>query len=788
MGELVARLELRDYQRRAVREVANAYRAGSRAILLVMPTGCHRAGQRVLMHDGSLRAVEDVAVGDLLMGPDSTPRRVLHLCRGEQAMAKIVPTKGDPWVVNLDHVLTLVRTEDGRGKGGALVDVTVRQWLTWSRTKKHLHKLLRVAVEFPAQTTPAPLDPYMLGLYLADGSSRGSFSIFKPDREVHDAVEAFASSLGMRTSLTSAGTSSVGVNAIAGSNRHNPALAALSKLGLRGVGGGAKFVPNTYKLASREARLAVLAGLLDGDGSCSHAGFDFISKSERLANDLAFIARSVGLAAYVAPCEKFCQTGGGGTYYRVSISGDCSVIPTRIARKQATARRQKKDVLRTGFSVDLLDEEPFFGFTLEGDGRYLLDDFTVTHNSGKTVTGLRFGLGALDKGKRVLWLAHRRELVQQAAGRLARDGVPHGVIYDGEPSTDPSAAIQVASVWTVAQSDAELPADVLIWDEAHHAVASTFREVSARYPAAFHLGLTATPERADRTGLGDVFQRLVAPVSLPELIAAGHLVPCDVIGPSRVTDTLSMDPADAVERFSKGRQTVVFASNRAECEEITDALNARGIRSAFVDGKMPVRRREEALASFAAKTIQVIVNVYVLTEGWDVPETAVCVLARKCGATGTFLQMVGRVLRPAPGKERALLVDLCGVVHQHGLPDEAREYSLDGKPIKTAEARLALRQCPDCGGVDKPRPICDRCGFKFPPPKRREVEATELARVNVPPRAQLIKEWEALVLAARSRKTRDGKPYSPKWAALRFKEQFGFWPPRNFPRAHEVAA
>jgi superfamily II DNA or RNA helicase len=407
--------------------------------------------------------------------------------------------------------------------------------------------------------------------------------------------------------------------------------------------------------------------------------------------------------------------------------------------------------------------------------------------AGKTITGLRFALGAAEKGKRVVWLAHRRELVQQAAERLARDGVPHGVIYDGKRSTNPSAAIQVASVWTVAESDAELPADVLIWDEAHHAVASTFRKVSARYPEAFHLGLSATPERADRTALGDVFERLVAPIAMSELIAAGYLVPCEVIAPPRMQDELSMAPAEAVERFSNGRQTVIFAGNRAECEEITDALTERGITAGFIDGSMSVRKRERVLDDFAAKRIQVIVNVFILTEGWDVPETAVCILARKCQATATFLQMVGRALRPAPGKALALLVDLCGVVHQHGLPTDDRDYSLDGKAIKTKETRLALRQCPDCGGVDKPKPICGRCGFKFPPPKQRKVEEAELARVNVPPRAKLIREWEALVLTARSRTTRDGKPYSPKWAALRFKERFGFWPPRDFPRAHEVA-
>lgn len=408
--------------------------------------------------------------------------------------------------------------------------------------------------------------------------------------------------------------------------------------------------------------------------------------------------------------------------------------------------------------------------------------------AGKTVTGLRFAIGAAEKGKRVVWLAHRRELVMQASDRLTAEGIEHGVIFDGEPSTNPSAAIQVASVWTVEQSDAELPADVLIWDEAHHAVASTFRTVSARYPNAFHLGLTATPERADRTALGDVFQRLVAPITMSELIEAGHLVPCDVIAPPRQQDDLSMAPADAVERYSEGRQTVIFAGNRTESEEICAALTERGIAAGFIDGTMSVRKRERVLEDFAAKRIQVIVNVFILTEGWDVPETAVCILARKCQATATFLQMVGRVLRPAPGKARALLVDLCGVVHQHGLPTDDREYSLEGKAIKSKETRLALRQCPECGRVDKPKPICTRCAFKFPPPRRREVKPASLDRVVDSSRAEQLARWKELVIKARSSKTVEGRPYSPKWAALRFKELFGFWPPRDFPRAFEVEA
>jgi superfamily II DNA or RNA helicase len=406
--------------------------------------------------------------------------------------------------------------------------------------------------------------------------------------------------------------------------------------------------------------------------------------------------------------------------------------------------------------------------------------------AGKTVTGLRFVLGAVEKRRRVLWIAHRRELVQQVADRLAREGIAHGIICDGKPSTCPLASIQIASVWTVAQSDSP-PADLLVWDEAHHTVAATFRRVHARYPHAFHLGLTATPERADGTPLGDIFTTLVAPVSIPQLIADGYLVPCNVIAPKQTTGALAMDPADAVQTYFEGRQTVVFASNRTECDQIVTSLNARGIPAAFVNGTMRNDERDATLRAFAAHKIKVVVNVYILTEGWDVPDTSVCVLARKCGSVATYLQMVGRILRPAPGKSSALLVDLCGAVYQHGLPDEERSYLLTGTPIRRDPNRPSLRQCPQCGAVSRPRPVCKRCGYVFPLPEPQDIVPTEMTTVrSVPSRKELLDEWIALARICRSRVTRDGRPYSPLWASIRFKEKFGFWPPRTFPQVHEV--
>jgi hypothetical protein len=166
----------------------------------------------------------------------------------------------------------------------------------------------------------------------------------------------------------------------------NRVTAILRQLGVSGRTAAAKFIPDIYKLGSRDVRLGVLAGLLDTDGHLYNGTcFDFISKSERLARDVTFVARSLGLAASCRSCRKQDQHGTGGTYWRVTISGDTDVIPTRVRRKQAEPRRQKKNPLVTGFTLEPLPEDDFFGFGLDGDHLYLTADFTVHHNSGKSV-------------------------------------------------------------------------------------------------------------------------------------------------------------------------------------------------------------------------------------------------------------------------------------------------------------------------------------------------------------------------------------------------------------------
>ena len=324
----------------------------------------------VLMFDGSVKRVQDVAVGDQLMGPDSFPRRVLSLARGREMLYRVTPVKGDPYVVNESHILSLKQTSK---RSDAVVNISVLDYLKKGKPTQEKLKGWRTGVDFRYQ--PVPLSPYFLGVWLGDGSIHGPI-VYKPDEEILAECEVVAAAHALRAvRFTSNTCPAIRISGSKGTT--NPVYAKLTELGVNAK----KHVPLCYRANSRKIRLEVLAGLLDTDGSLSRNGFDFISVEPQLAADVAYLARSVGLAAYVSSCTKGCQTGFIGEYHRVSISGDCSMIPLRIKRKQAVTRRQIKRVTVTGISVDPIGIGDYYGFEITGDRLFMLGDFTVTHNT-----------------------------------------------------------------------------------------------------------------------------------------------------------------------------------------------------------------------------------------------------------------------------------------------------------------------------------------------------------------------------------------------------------------------
>ncbi len=443
--------QVRSYQRQALTALGQG-----KSVILHAPTGCHAPGQLILMHDGSTKKVEDIKKGDLLMGPDSKPRRVTRLIRGRGRMVKVHPKKGEPFVVNEDHILTLVRTgvvrtpSDGSRKrrdlGGELIDVKVKDWETWSLTQKHIHKLKRTGVTFRSRA-PLPLDPYTLGIIIGDGSIKdGTPGVTTADSEIEEVLVACAERRGLYIrEEVKAGNAATTYRLSSGHRKQrgraggtNSLTNDLRQLGLWGKGSSDKFIPGTYKVASRKSRLDLLAGLIDADGYLHHNNHVLTTASEQLAADVAFVARSLGFAAYIYTTSKRCQTGYEGDYFRVSITGDNSIIPCRLERKTASPRGQEKDPTRTGFTLEDVGEGEFYGFSLTGDGRFLLGDFTITHNSGKTVAFQGAPYVSPHPGITVI-LYPLRALVKDQSRRFSELGLPSVTLYGETPTTERAA-------------------------------------------------------------------------------------------------------------------------------------------------------------------------------------------------------------------------------------------------------------------------------------------------------------------------------------------------------------
>lgn len=363
---------------RIIKDLNSDNPAGRVAILNGKPgTGkCLGKDTPVLMFDGTIKKVQDVEVGDLLMGDDSRPRTVLSLARGRETMYQIIPTKGDPYVVNESHILSLKKSgsED-------VVDISVRELLLKSPTFQTRHKGYRVGVDF--QEREISLDPYFIGLWLGDGNSHNQ-GVTTADPEVVEYLTEFCGRFPdlklWKSAPSGLSHTYVPTGEIGAMNRGNtnPIKDALRGMGLLNN----KHIPHSYKANSRRVRLQVLAGLLDSDGSLDDSGcFDYTSKLQVLADDTAFLARSLGLAAYVSACVKSDQNGSAGEYFRVCISGDVDIIPTKIARKMSRPRLQIKNVLHTGVKIQKLGVDDYFGFEIDGNRRFLLGDFTVTHNT-----------------------------------------------------------------------------------------------------------------------------------------------------------------------------------------------------------------------------------------------------------------------------------------------------------------------------------------------------------------------------------------------------------------------
>lgn len=406
---------------------------------------------------------------------------------------------------------------------------------------------------------------------------------------------------------------------------------------------------------------------------------------------------------------------------------------------------------------------------------------------------------ATTTAERVLIAVHRNELVEQISKRIGN--YPHGIVQSGVRPR-PTARVQIASIQTLVNRLDRYAPDVIIFDEAHHAVSNTWGRVIAAYPNAALVGVTATPCRLDGSGLRDAgFTILVQGPTTAELMQQGYLTPAHVYGVpladttgARVRfgdyvradlDHIMSKPSitgDAIRhyrKFADGLPAIGFCISVAKAEETAEAFRAAGYAAASIDGKKSPMERRRLIRTLGNGCLQVLTSCDLISEGVDVPVVSCGILLRPTQSLGLYLQQVGRCLRPAPGKTHAVILDHVGNVMRHGMPDSPRVWSLDGPPRRTRATDpddSPVRICLECYRAHDTAPVCPFCGFVYPA-KPREIQQVDgdlqlLDWASVPeiPVAKPLEECRSLRDLQAFAKSRGMKP---GWAWLRWQGMKG---------------
>ncbi len=396
----------------------------------------------VMMHDGLIKMVQDIKTGDLLMGDDSTPRKVLSTCKGKEQLYKVIPEKGNPYVVNESHILSLkCSNKTNNLKKGDIVDISVKEYLNLPPSYHEKDGPLlgyRVPVNFPEQKIN--FDPYMIGLWLGNGS-------LKTELKEQNLIN----------------------------NKH---------------------IPMVYKCNSQEIRLKVLAGILDSNESLP--GYDIV-QDEKLLDDIIFLARSLGFAAYKTKCQK--------GFYKTTIHGHgLEEIPTTIKRKQVDV---DKNVLTTRIILEKQEIGDYYGFEIDGNRRFLLGDFTVTHNTS-------ISLYLISKlGKKALVVVNKEFLMDQWKERIqqflpdAKIGILRQKKVDIEGKDIVIAMLQSVAMCNYDSSTYD-SFDIVFYDEVHCVPSKVFSKALRKINTKYHFGLSATPNRAD--GMTKVTKLYIGPI------------------------------------------------------------------------------------------------------------------------------------------------------------------------------------------------------------------------------------------------------------------------------------
>jgi len=668
----------------------------------------------IIMYDGTVKAVQDIKEGELLMGDDSTPRTVLSTCVGEEQMYNIVPLNGDSFKCNESHILSLkigshkvihnlsnqtfyakyfdhsirkYRTNHFPTAKEAesfllsvtdpdILDISIKDFLSLSKTVRDQLKLYHVPVEFKEKDVA--IDPYMIGVWLGDGNTLQPI-ITTADKEIVHYMEDFCCKHNYR--LSSNGT-------------HCPSYRVCDDKPVNGFAEklreynllGNKHIPSVYKCNSRSIRLKLLAGLVDSGGFMVGNCYEITQKNRDLAYDILYLVRSLGMMGSIC---KSCMYKGekvGDYYYRITFYGSgVEDIPVLLERKRSSPRKQIKDSLVSGFKVVPVKEKDYYGFTIDGNHRFLLGDFTVTHN---TICAVHMAAGI---GFRTLIIVNKIVLMKQWEESILKF-CPKAVVHRvTAKSPKKPGDFYIMNAQNVEKKGKDFFSDVglVIVDEAHMIMAETLsRSLQHVYPR-YLIGLTATPYRPD--GLNILLQLYFGRHKIIRKLHRKHIV--------YKVDTGFIPK---VERTLQGRVNWgSILDQQANCvsrnELILDIIESHSDRNFLVlvkrisQGEYLISKLEERGVSvtnligsnqeFESSARVLIGTCQKVGTGFDHPKLNTLILA--ADIQEYFIQYLGRIFRVRDSEPIVFdLVDSNGILRKH-FATRQRVYREHGGVIKS---------------------------------------------------------------------------------------------------------
>jgi hypothetical protein len=660
---------LRDYQEPVVKkyiEHVNKTHCGGGLLELPCAYGkCLGKNTEILMYDGTIKKVQDIKVGDLLMGDDSKPRNVLSLARGIEQMYKISSKKGDSYICNESHILSLKSSSNHskKIKKGDIIDISVIDYLNLPKCFHSKNGILlgyKVPIDFEEKIVE--FEPYLIGYWLGNDLNRHTRITTQKSSVIKYIVDLLKKKHNHLYLEYTGNQYDYKINSIKDKNSFEEFLKTNNLL-------NKKHIPHIYLCNSRKIRLELLAGIIDSQGYFNNKCIKITQKNEIFLNDIIFLARSLGFSCYKKQVQKTCKNLKNEPikviYFWTNICGKgIEEIPTLFSIKKYYIRKQIKNPLTYRLQIEKLNIDEYFGFEIDGNRRFVLANFTVTHN---TVLSLNI-ISQLKK--KTLVIVHKEFLMNQWIERIqeflpkAKIGKIQGQIIDIDDKDIVIGMLQSLSM-------KEYPENIFktfgftIIDEVHHISSEVFSNTLFKLVTKYMLGLSATMNRKD--GTTKVFKMFLGNVIYKGKVDEERNVIVKAIEYSVDDDEFNKVITDFRGNFAyssmisklceynrrsefiikilkdllnenENQQIMILAHNKNLLKYIHDAIKHRNISTVgyYVGGMKELALKE-------SETKKVIIATYAMAaEGLDIKTLTTLIMATP---KTDIQQSVGRILR-----------------------------------------------------------------------------------------------------------------------------------------------